>query len=215
MGRNAPVSLWYNQNKFSGNMLSQKSLIRILSLLVLFELLVIVRTGTAAGIPEINFRLANNELYVSTVVRPDQKIVDELNDGLSKEFIFYIDLFRVWNIWPDEFVLGQKIITTLKSNPIKREYIATRVTGNSSLKKRFNDLESMVSWAMDLPDIKLTNIKELEGGTYFIKVTAESRIRKLPPVIGYLLFFVPDKDFSVSKNSHTFEINTKETGNRQ
>ena len=192
-------------------MSSKKSSIIPLSLLVLFELLVFVGTGTAAEISEISFKLANNELYVSTVLRPDQKIVDELNDGLSKEFTFYIDLFRVWHIWPDEFILGQKIITTLKSNPIKREYIATRVTGNTSLKKRFNDLEAMVNWAMDIPEIKLTNLKELEAGIYFIKVTAESRIRKLPPVIGYLLFFVPDKDFSISKNSHTFEITTKGT----
>jgi hypothetical protein len=190
-------------------MSSKKSSINILSLLLLFELLVFVRTVTAAEISEISFRLADNELYVSTAVRPDQKIVDELSDGLSKEFTFYIDLFRVWKIWPDEFVLGKKITTALKSNPIKREYIATRVTGNTSLRKRFNDLESMLNWAMDLPDIKLTNIKELEAGTYFIKVAAESRIRKLPPVIGYLLFFVPDKDFSISKNSHTFQINVK------
>jgi len=204
-------SLWYNENKFSGNMSSKKSSIKILSLLVLFELLVFVRTVTAAEITEINFRLANNELYVSTALRPDQKIVDELSDGLSKEFTFYIDLFRVWNIWPDEFVLGQKVITTLKINPIKREYIATRVIGNTSLKKRFNDLESMVNWAMSLPEIKLTNVKELEEGTYFIKVSAESRIRKLPPVIGYLFFFVPDKDFSISKSSRTFQINSKGT----
>ena len=178
---------------------------------MLFELFLFVSTVTAAEITEINFRLANNELYVSTAVRPDQKILDELRDGLSKEFTFYIDLFRVWNIWPDEFVLGQKVITTLKSNLIKREYIATRITGNTSLKKRFNDMESMINWAMSLPEIKLTNVRELEAGTYFIKVTAESRIRKLPPVIGYLLFFVPDKDFSISKNSHTFEINTNGT----
>ncbi|HXW68455.1 MAG TPA: DUF4390 domain-containing protein [Dissulfurispiraceae bacterium] len=196
-------------------MLSKRSSIKILFLLVFFELLFFVRTGTAAEIPEVSFRLANNELYVSSVVRLDQKIEDELRDGLSKEFIFYIDLFRVWKIWPDEFVLGQKITTTLRSNPIKREYIATRDTGNISLKKRFNDMESMVGWAMTLPEIKLTNVKALEAGTYFIKVTAESRIRKLPPVIGYLLFFVPDKDFSVSKNSRTFEINTKEKGDRQ
>jgi len=192
-------------------MSSKKSSIKILSLLVLFELLVFVSSGNAAEITDIGFRLADNELYVSTVIRPDQKILDELNDGLSKEFTFYIDLFRVWNIWPDEFVLGQKIITTLQSNPIKRDYVATRVTGNISLKKRFTDLEAMVNWAMALPEIKLKNVKELEAGTYFIKVTAESRIRKLPPVIGYLLFFVPDKDFSISKNSSTFGINTKMT----
>ncbi|MBI3593199.1 MAG: hypothetical protein HY099_06955 [Nitrospirae bacterium] len=62
---------------------------------------------------------------------------------------------------------------------------------------------------MTISDMKLTNIRELETGTYFVKVTAESRMKKLPPVIGYLLFFVPEKEFSVSKNSQTFQINTK------
>ncbi len=188
----------------------KKSVIIIFSVLLLFEQLAFVKAGSAVEFSDINFRFSNNELYVSTAVKPDQKIMNDLNDGLSKEFIFYIDLFRVWNIWPDEFVLGQKIITTLKNDPIKREYFATRVNGNISLNKRFNDLESMLDWAMALSDIKLTNIKELEAGTYFIKITAESRIRKLPPVIGYLFFFVPDKDFSISKNSQTFQINTKE-----
>ena len=192
-------------------MSSKKSSIKIVSLLVLFELLAFVSIGTAAEIAEVSFRQADNELYASTVIRPDQKIVDELTEGLSKEFTFYIDLFRVWHIWPDEFVLGQKIITTLKTNPIKREFIATMVTGNTSLQKRFNNLEAMINWAMDITDIKLTNVKELESGTYFIKVTAESRIRQLPPVIGYLLFFVPDKDFSISKDSQTFKINNKGT----
>jgi len=193
----------------------KKSVIIIFSVLLLFEQLAFVKAGSAVEFSDINFRLSNNELYVSTAVKPDQKTMDDLNDGLSKEFIFYIDLFRVWNIWPDEFVMGQKIITTLKNDTIKREYFASRVNGSISLKKRFSDLESMVDWAMALSDIKLANIKELEAGTYFIKVTAESRIRKLPPVIGYLFFFVPDKDFSISKNSQTFQINAIGTGDRQ
>jgi hypothetical protein len=190
----------------------KKSVIIILSALLLFELLAFARTGAAVEISEVSFRLSNNELYVSTAVKPDKKIMDDLNDGLSKELTFFIDLFRVWAIWPDEFVLGQRITTMLKSNPIKREYIATSVNGNRSLQKRFNDLESMLNWAVTIPETKLANIKELETGTYFIKVTAESRIRKLPPVIGYLFFFVPDKDFSISKNSQTFQINTMGSG---
>jgi len=189
----------------------KKAFIIIISALLFSELLVFMETGSAAEIGDVSFRIANNELYVSTSLKPEQKIVDDLNEGLSKEVTFFIDLFRVWKIWPDEFVLGQKIITTLKSNPMKREYIATRVTGNLSLEKRFNDPQSMVNWAMTLSDLKLANIRELEQGICYIKVTVESRIRKLPPVIGYLFFFVPDKEFSVSKNSQNFRISTRNT----
>src|SRR5208283_2969658 len=189
----------------------KKAFIIIISALLFSELLVFMETGSAAEIGDVSFRIANNELYVSTSLKPEQKIVDDLNEGLSKEVTFFIDLFRVWKIWPDEFVLGQKIITTLKSNPMKREYIATRVTGNLSLEKRFNDPQSMVNWAMTLSDLKLANIRELEQGICYIKVTVESRIRKLPPVIGYLFFFVPDKEFSVSKNSQNFRISKRNT----
>jgi hypothetical protein len=177
--------------------------------LALLELPALVGICNAAEISEVDFKLNNNELHVSTVVRLEPKIMDDLNDGLSKEITIYMDLFRVWSIWPDEFVLGTKIITKLRSNPIKREYIAVSLSGNTSRERRFNDLEAMVNWATTLSDIKLTNTKGLETGTYFIKVTAESTIRKLPPVIGYLLFFVPDKEFSVSKNSLPFQINKK------
>lgn len=189
--------------------MNKKAFIIILSLLLLSELLALIETSAAAEIADISFRLANNELYASASLKPDRKIVDDLNEGLSKELTFYIDLFRVWHIWPDEFVLGQKIIFTLRSNPIKREYIATRVSGNISLEKRFSDPESMANWATSVADLKLTNTRELEPGIYYLKVTVESRIRKLPPVIGYLLFFMPDKEFSISRDSQTFEINTR------
>ncbi len=188
--------------------MSSKKAVMIISFLILLELIAFTGKCNAAEIPEIICSIKNNELYVSTMVRPDQKIMNDLNDGLSKEFIFYVDLFRVWDIWPDEFVLGTKITAKLKSNPIKREYIATSSSGNTVKEKRFSDPEAMVSWATTLSDLKLTNIRELDAGTYFIKVTAESRIRNLPPVIGYLFFFVSDKEFSVSRNSNTFQINT-------
>lgn len=163
----------------------------------------------AAEISTIDIKIHDNDIYVSTSVKPDSKFIDDMNNGLSKEFVFYIDLFRVWNLWPDEFVTGKKIVKVFKSNPIKREYVASSIDGNTHIEKRFKDLESMVEWAMNIKEIKLTNIKELEPGEYFVKVTVDSRIRKLPPVIGYLLFFVPENEFSISKDSQRFQINRK------
>lgn len=163
----------------------------------------------AADISTVNVKIHDNDIYVSISVRPDSKFIDDMNNGLSKEFVFYIDLFRVWNLWPDEFVTGKKIVKTFKSNPIKREYVASSIDGNTHIEKRFKDLESMVEWAMNIREIKLTNVKELEPGEYFVKVTVESKIRKLPPVIGYLLFFVPENEFSISKDSQRFQINKR------
>lgn len=163
----------------------------------------------ASEISAVNVKLLNNELLITTSVNSDPKFIESMNEGMSKEFVFYIDLFRVWKIWPDEFVIGKKLVKVLKSDPIKREYVATSIEGNTHLEKRFKDVESMVGWAMNITEIKLTNVRELEPGTYFVKVTVEATIRKLPPVIGYMLFFVPEKEFSIYKNSPTLQINTK------
>lgn len=181
------------------------------SLLFLFiQILSSASYGNAAEIANVNVRMSSNEIYVTSSITPAPKLMEDLNEGLTKEFAIYIDLFRAWGFWPDEFVLGKKMTRILRSNQIKREYVASSLYGNIHLEKRFKDIESMVVWAMNIGDIKLSNIKELDPGNYFVKVTIESRARKLPPVIGHLLFFVPEKEFSVSKNSQTFQINNKE-----
>ena len=181
----------------------------VLCLCSIFCLLIFATHGFAVEISGVNVKTNNNDIYVTTSVKPDQKFIDDMNNGISKELVFYVDLFRVWNVWPDEFVTGRKLVKILKSNPIKREYVSTIVDGNIHTEKRFKDIESMIESAMNIPDIKLTNTRELEPGSYFVKVSVESRIRKLPPVIGYLLFFVPEKELGISKNSAPFQINVK------
>ncbi|MBA4348968.1 MAG: hypothetical protein C0415_03130 [Thermodesulfovibrio sp.] len=177
-----------------------------LNLILFLSILILPVPCFAVDITTVNVKLQNNEIHVSASVKPDPKLIRDTKEGLSKEFVFYIDLFRVWTIWPDEFVSGKKIVNILKSDPIKREYVAVSIDGNVQLEKRFKDSESMFNWAMNITDMKLTNIRGLEAGSYFVRVTLESYIRKLPPVIGYLLFFVPEKEFSIHKDSQTFSL---------
>ncbi|HMK55716.1 MAG TPA: DUF4390 domain-containing protein [Dissulfurispiraceae bacterium] len=188
------------------------ALVRLLKstiLLVAFMVaasLPILGAAAASEIAPVVVRQAGNEVIVTAALLPDQKLIDDLNSGLSKELVFYIDLFRHWSIWPDEFVLGKKIVRVLQSDPIKREYVGTSTEGNIRTIKRFKDLDSMMAWAMNISDLKLTNIKALEADDYYIKVTVESNLKKLPPVIGYLLFFTPSKEFSLSKDSTHFRV---------
>jgi len=120
---------------------------------------------------------------VTAALQPDQKLIDDLASGLSKDLVFYIDLFRHWKVWPDEFVLGMKIVRVLQSDPIKREYIGSSTEGNIRTIKRFKDPDSMIPWGMNIPDLKLTNVKALEPGDYYIKVSVESILRK--PAAGH------------------------------
>ncbi len=147
-----------------------------------------------------------NEIYVTTGLILDEKQLQYLKNGIAKEITFYIDLFRVWNMWPDEFVLGKTIVKTLRVDPVKKEYVAASSDGMTIVERRFNELDSLLNWSLSIRDIKLTNTRELEPDGYFVRITVESRLRKLPPVISYLFFFVPEKEFTKVKDSPKFSV---------
>ena len=149
--------------------------------------------------PEV--RLVNNEIYVSFTFQPEEKAVQEIQDGMDKEFRLYADLFRVWKNWPNEFVLGKFFVRTLKSDPIKKEYLMSSFDGQTITEKRFRSFESMMSGALAVKDLRLTSTRELEPGQYFVRITVESKIRTLPPLIGHILIFVQDSEFKIKKDS--------------
>lgn len=165
----------------------------------------------AAEISFLDVRLNGDELIVSTTVRLDQQFIDEAKNGIQKELLFYIDLFRVWKTWPDEYVFGNLIEKRITGDVIKGEYILNSYDRNRKriIEKKYKTFESMIKEMTELKGIQLLNIKGLEPGDYYVRVTVESRIRKLPPVIGYILFFVPEKEFSIFKDSNIFKIGPK------
>ncbi len=180
-------------------------LLMVLCSLVIFSL----TPALAAEVSGLEVKIVDGDITVSAGVILDEKWIEELKSGISKELTLYVDLFRVWSVWPDEFIAGKKVIKTLTSDPVKGEFIATSFDGLTQIKKRFKDLNSMLRWAMNIRDLKVVNIKELEDSEYFIRITAESRLRKLPPVIGYLLFFVPEREFRIIKDSPKFLVRNR------
>jgi hypothetical protein len=176
----------------------------ILSLIV--ALLLLPAALYAADIIGPKVRVIENNITVSTGIELDKQYLNDIKKGISKEIIFYIDLFRVWDSWPDEFVLGKTLTRTLRCDPVKKEYIATSLSGTTLTEKRFNDCNLLIKWGLSIPELRLTNINELEPAMYFVKVTVESRLRRLPPIISSLFFFVKQKDFSISKESKPFPI---------
>ncbi len=184
---------------------------RIALSLALFSLLLpaVAASGSEISISGPEARVVNSEIVVTSGLVLDTKNLDDLKNGISKEITFYLDLFRVWKIWPDEFVAGKKLVKTLRCDPIKKEYIATSFDGATLIEKRFKTFESMLAWTLSLKDLRLISVRELQPAEYYVKVTAVSRLRSLPPVIGYLLFFVPEREFKVLKDSPVFTVGSE------
>ena len=185
-----------------------KSLLKLLTFnfILLTFLLSSYSISAAEQIMGPDVKLQSGEIYVSTSLSLDESHLQELSNGITKELKFYIDLFRVWEMWPDEFVLGKFSVRTLKSDPVKMEYTATSSDGSTLIHKRFKTFGSMVKWALSVDHLKLADTRELEPGKYFVRVTVESKIRKLPPVIGYFMIFLPENEFKIKKDSPLVNI---------
>jgi hypothetical protein len=181
----------------------------ILALLFLFAVLSPAAPAGASEIMGPQVRIDDNNIVVSSAIRLDEKQLREIESGIPKEITIYVDLFRVWDSWPDEFVLGKTLTQTLRCDPVKKEYIATSLSGTTLKEKRFRECGPLLDWALSVNNLHLTNTSELEPAEYFVKVTAESHIRRLPPIIKSLFFFIRETEFSVSKDSSPFEVDNR------
>lgn len=172
----------------------------------MLALLSLTASAAASDIRGPNVKLRGNEIVVSAGVDLDPEHLDDIQKGVQKEIVFYVDLFRVWEFWPNEFILGRRFTQTLHCDPVKNEYIATSSTGNILRERRFQSCERLIHWALNLSDLVLSSTVELEPAEYFVRVTVESRLRRLPPFIDLLFFFVKEEEFSIMEDSLHFPL---------
>jgi hypothetical protein len=172
----------------------------------LFFMLIMPLLSEAQTITGPEVKLAGSDIFVSFSLNLEDRHIQQIRDGIDKELKLYIDLFRLWKVWPDEFVLGKFFTRTIKADPIKKEYVATSFDGNVLIERRFRSFESMLAWSISVKDLKLTNTRELEPGRYLVRITAESKVRKLPPLIGQFLIFISENEFRIKKDSGVFAI---------
>ncbi len=179
----------------------------IISFVLAVALLVAAVLPSHAEVYGPNVKTRGNSILVSTGMNLDEKSIKEINKGVSKDIVFYIDLFRQWRVWPDEFVLGVTVSQTLHCDLVKKEFTAVSKRGDDEVTKRFETCDQMISWTMSLPDEKIANKSGLDPeAKYYVVTTVESRIRRIPKFIKRVLFFLPDAEFRVKAQSKTFVL---------
>jgi hypothetical protein len=179
----------------------------MLRLLILIALLLLPLSARAQEVVGPSVKINEGQVVASTALNLSEEQLEDISKGISKEIEIYVDLFRVWRSWPDEFILGAKFTRTLSCDPVKKEYVATSLYEYTLREKRFSNCKSLLDWALNVEEVKLASVAALQPGEYFVKVKAEGRVRKLPPVVGYLFFFVKEKDFKITGKSKFFTIN--------
>ncbi|MDA8169375.1 MAG: DUF4390 domain-containing protein [Nitrospiraceae bacterium] len=174
---------------------------------LLFSLLASPLKARATNISDLQVKLNGDDIYVSARLVMDPSLIKDLKAGIEKDLIFYVDVFRKWSSWPDEFIVGRRIERQLKCDNVKGEYMIISDEGGRTRKGvRYANCDDLIQDALAIKNVKVTSAKELIWGKYVVKVSAESRLRNLPPLLGQMFFFLKDKEFKVDMKSPVMRL---------
>ncbi len=185
-----------------------KNIVAIGSLAYLFVIFFVTLASTAE-ILEPQIRIKDDNIIVNASITGFEVIESTINSGIKKQIVFTIELHRALSFWPDEFVTSKKIKKTLRYDNLRGHFLASSNNGTSQIQKSFKDFNNMKDWVFSIKNVNLGNIKELKAGTYYIRTVIESKSKELPPVISFLMLFIPEVETSLARESQTFRIGVK------
>ena len=185
----------------------KKAILLLYLAIVLFLFLPL--DARAAQINSLSVSMKGDSVFVSARLVMDPSVIKDLKAGIQKDLVFYVDLFRHWSSWPDEYIQGVRIERYLSCDSVKGEYMMTTLERGADEETRYGSCDDLIKNSLVLGGIKLSNLNELTKGRYFVKVTAESKLRNLPPLLAQMFFFIKDKDFSVYEDSPMITLGDK------
>ncbi|MDA8087329.1 MAG: DUF4390 domain-containing protein [Nitrospiraceae bacterium] len=175
-----------------------KKAILLLSLAIVLFLPLNAR---ATQINSLSVSKKGDDVFVSARLVMAPPLIRDLRAGIQKDLVFYVDLFRHWSSWPDEYILGVRIERYLSCDSVRGEYMMTTKGRGPAEETRYGSCDDLIKNSLALNNVRLSNLRELTKGNYFVRVTAESKLRNLPPLLGQMFFFIKDKEFSVHRDS--------------
>ncbi len=178
--------------------------------ILLTTLCIVVTASLApAAAPNIigpGMEIVDNNIIVNLSVDNVTEFETTINSGIEKEVVFTVELLRVWNFWPDEFVVSKKIKKVIKYDNLREQFRASSYNGIIRTEKNFKNDSEIKDWIFTVEGINLAHIKELEPSRYYIRVIVESKSLKQLPLTGFLMHFIPEVEMSLAKESQPFVV---------
>ena len=138
--------------------------------------------------------VSNTELTVSAVlIRWDnEKIREDLENGIPKDLFYYILLKKRIPGWIDEEVFSVTIKHTIKYDILKKQYLITTRMKEETTQKTVDTFEEMAKLISIVDHAKIGLVRSLKTRhTYYISLKAEMRASTIPFYLEYILFFIP------------------------
>ncbi|MBN4054210.1 DUF4390 domain-containing protein [Nitrospira defluvii] len=145
-------------------------------------------------IQDVQVRVSKLELFVSANLTGgfSEGVVNDIQNGISKEFFYYILLKRKEKNWFDEEVHAKTIRFSVKYDTLKKKYFVIQSGGEKVIEKRVADFKEMKAFVSRIDQIKLAMTATLKKGErYYVSVKSQMKAAELPFYLDYFLFFIP------------------------
>ncbi len=155
-----------------------------------------------------NIRINNTRdnllLYLTIEGAFQDKIEKAISAGVPATFTYYIELYKIRDLWIDKKVSDIKAIHTIRYDTLKKEFYINRSWENAApiVTKSFLDSKSLMCQISSLELVELSKLKK--GNQYQIRAKAELSKVTLPLYLHYVLFFVSMWDFETDWHSIDF-----------
>jgi hypothetical protein len=184
-----------------------KALKRTKIVSVILCLTVFLNSHAAANLigPEVTID-KSGEVIVNTYFHNTEDFETSIRTGITKDITITVIVKKIKDFWPDELVKMKKFERSIHYNTLKETFTVTLSDGEVTETEIFKDYLHMVKSTLMIKDLHMVNTNDLPQGQYFVTVIMESHRIKLPPVIRHLLFFVPEKEFTIQRKSTPFVV---------
>lgn len=168
-----------------------------ISLLLLLILLFFPGQPYAAGperIKNVTTEIRNQEIVVTAdlVNGFNREIINDIQDGIPKDFYYYLLLKRKQKNWFDEEVLAKTLRYTVKYDTLKKQYTIVQRDGEQVSESTVDNIEAMKRMVSKIDHVKLAPIGFLKSRhRYYVSIKSQMKAAKLPFYVDYFLFFIP------------------------
>ena len=124
--------------------MSKNSFLRAILPLSLAIALFLPFNARATQINSLSVSVKGDNIFVSSKLVLDDALIKDLRAGIEKDLVFYVDLFRHWSSWPDEYILGVKIERDVSCDSVKGEYMITTHVSGSAEQTRYGNCDDLI-----------------------------------------------------------------------
>lgn len=149
-----------------------------------------------------NIKLANTRDDLLTYFDVKNAFTDKISEavlkGIPTTFSFYVTLYHTDDSWLDKKIADVQIKSTLKYNPLKKEFSVNRPwkKENPFVTTSFEEAKAAMTDVDNLTIIPLNQL--IKGNKYQLRIKAELDKVTLPLSLHYVFFFVSFWDFGTN-----------------